>query len=404
MLAELALAAFSVLVSTGWLLVTAVSERNRGKVRPLPRPEVNCDLGERVSVVIPVRNGERTIGRALESVTSQEGVRLEVVVVDDGSTDGTAGVAARYVGRGAVYVLARERPDGWMGKSWACLEGYKASNGGWLVFMDADVELLDRHVLRDALCLARSEGLSAVSLMPRLRADSTASKVMLPALYELLYVLAPPYKTTDPSSDIAFFFGAFIAVRREVYEKTGGHEAIRGMLLDDKSLGELIKSSGHRVALLDASDRFVAAFAGGLRGHVNGLLRLFTQYTVESVGQRGWIKGLLSMMKYLAGAVLALLPPVALPVIAVALDLPIYAKLLSLLPLTAVVAGHYRTAKSIGICGAYALATPLAHLVIFSTLLHVAAQATWGKLVVRWHGRKYVYDIRGGKGVALLTG
>ncbi|MEN3048113.1 MAG: glycosyltransferase family 2 protein [Candidatus Caldarchaeales archaeon] len=404
MLAELTFTAFSVLVSTGWFLLTLVSERNRGKVRPLPRSEGSCDLGERVSVVIPVRNGERTIGSALESVTSQRGVNLEVVVVDDRSTDGTAGVAARYVGRGAVYVLARERPEGWMGKSWACREGYRASSGEWLVFMDADIELLDRHVMRDALCLARSEGLSAFSLMPRLRADSTASKVMLPALYELLYVLAPPYRTTDPSSDIAFFFGAFIAVRREVYEETGGHEAIKGMLLDDKSLGELIKSSGHRVALLDASDRFIAAFAGGLRGHANGLLRLFTQYVVESVGQRGWLRGLLSMAKYLAGAVLALVPPVALPVLAVALDLPIYAKLLSLLPVMAVVAGHYRTAKSIGISGAYALATPLAHLVIFSMLLHVAAQAVRGRLVVRWHGRKYVYDVRGGRRVKLLAG
>lgn len=395
--------AFSALISIGWILLIAISEKNRKMVNPLPRADGACELEERVSVVVPVRNGERTIGSALESFTSQKGVKCEVVVVDDRSSDRTGSVAARYIKRGAVYILAREKPEGWMGKSWACHEGYLNSRGEWLVFTDADSELLDESLLRDALCFARSEGMSAISLMPRLRTDSMASKVMLPSLYALLYVLAPPFKTTDPSSDLAFFFGAFIAVRRSVYEETGGHEVIRDKLLDDKSLGELIKSSGHRVALLDASDRFSAKFAGSFRAHVNGLLRLFTQFTVESVDKMGMKGGLLSMTKYLVGATLAMLPPVVLPILTMALDLPLYVKLLSLAPMLTAIAGHYRTSSSIGIKGIYSLMTPLAHLTIFSALIYVAAQSMRGKLVVKWHGRKYVYDLRRGREKRLLT-
>ncbi|MDW8042280.1 MAG: glycosyltransferase family 2 protein [Nitrososphaerota archaeon] len=404
LLTELAVAAFSLLISIGWAVILSMSQRNRKKVRSLPRADGTCTLEDRVSVVIPVRNGEGIIGQTLNSVTAQEGVKCEVIVVDDRSSDGTATATARFIGKGVVYVLARERPEGWMGKSWACHEGYLTSSGDWLVFMDADSQLQEEGLLMDALCFARSEGMSAMSLMPRLRTDSIASKVMLPALYALLYVLAPPYKTTDPSSDLAFFFGAFIAVKRSAYEEVGGHHAIRDKLLDDKSLGELIKSSGHRVALLDASDRFSATFAGSFRGHVNGLQRLFTQYAVESVQERGVLGGLLFMTRYLAAAVLAMIPPVALPIVAIALDLPLYVKLLSLLPVLTVITGHHRISASVGIRGVYSLTIPLAHLTILSVLLYVAARSLSGKLVLKWHGRKYVYELRRGRGKSLLAG
>ncbi|MEM2043016.1 MAG: glycosyltransferase family A protein, partial [Nitrososphaerota archaeon] len=204
---ELALAAFSLLVAIAWAGALALSLRNLGRV-PKLTGSGDGSKSTTVSVIVPARNEAGVLGGTLESLLAQEGVAMELIVVDDHSTDGTERIVSRYLRSGVVYVLPPRTPEGWMGKTWACHVGYLNSRGDWLVFLDADVRLKDRRLLRNALDAASSEGLDALSLIPRLSTRTLASKVMLPALLMLMYLLAPPSKSNDPRERLAFFFGA----------------------------------------------------------------------------------------------------------------------------------------------------------------------------------------------------
>lgn len=397
---ELAVTALSLLLTAAWGVALLASLRNLGRVPRL----AGSGRGSRswtVSVIIPARNEAGVLEGTLESLMAQEGIAMEVIVVDDHSTDGTELVVSRYLRRGVVYLLPPETPEGWMGKTWACHAGYLNSRGGWLVFLDADVRLLDRGLLREALSAATSGNLDALSLVPRLSTRNVASRVMLPSLLMLMYLLAPPSKSNDPRERLAFFFGSFIAVRREAYEAVGGHEAVRGELLDDKALGELLKSRGMRTALLDASDRYEAEFAGGLRDHFGGLIRLFTQYALDEVARSG--RPVRRLSKYLVGGLVFLGGPTALPLIALAAASSPLTIAASLTPLVASLVAQAAYLRVIGERTAYAVAAPLAHLVILSALVRVAAWTLRGRARVRWHGRTYVADLRRG-GIRLEGG
>jgi|GEM_PF-392338 len=390
---EFALAALSLLIALGWAAVLAVSRRNLSLVPPLSRSG-GVAGGLTVSIIVPARNEAGVLPGTLDSLLAQRGLRKEVILVDDHSTDGTERVTSRYLGRGTIYVLPPETPEGWMGKSWACHVGYLNSRGEWLVFVDADSRMKDETLLSDAIGMAAAKGLDALSLIPRLSCSGIASRTMLPTLLMLMYFLAPPSKSNDPSERLAFFFGAFIAVRRSAYEKVGGHSAVRSELLDDKALGELLKASGMRTALVDASERFEAEFAGTLRDYLGGMTRLFAQYALDEAKRRGSPARRLS--RYLVGGLLFLGGPSALPAIALSTAQHPLVTAMSLLPLAASLTSQALYLRWMGERVRYAALAPLAHLAILSALIRVATSSLVGKVKVRWHGRTYVADLRRG--------
>ncbi len=390
---DVMLAAFSLLIALGWVTVLAVSRRNASLV-PSLESSGGAAEGLTVSVIVPARNEADVLPGTLDSLSAQRGLRKEVILVDDHSTDGTERIVSRYLGRGVIYVLPPRTPEGWMGKSWACHFGYLNSRGEWLVFVDADSRMKDETLLSDAIGAAVAKGLDALSLIPRLSSSGIASKVMLPTLLMLMYFLAPPSKSNDPSERLAFFFGAFIAVRRSAYEKVGGHASVRSELLDDKALGELLKASGMRTALVDASERFEAEFAGSFGDYIGGMTRLFTQYALDEARKRRSPVGRLS--RYLVGGLLFFGGPSSLPLIALTtaqhpLVIPV-----SFAPLLASLTSQALYLRWMGEAVRYAVLAPLAHLAILFALIRVATSSLRGRVKVRWHGRTYVADLRSG--------
>jgi hypothetical protein len=254
--------------------------------------------------------------------------------------------------------------------------------------------MMDERLLGDAIGTAVAKGIDAFSLIPRLSTDRIASRVVLPTLLMLMYFLAPPSKSNDPSERLAFFFGAFIAVRRRAYEAVGGHASVRSELLDDKALGELLKASGKRTALIDASERFEAEFAGTFRDHLGGLMRLFTQYALDEAKRRG--NPLRRLSRYLVGGLLFFGGPLVLPLLAIATAQHQLVIGVSLTPLLASLASQALYLRWMGERVRYAPLAPLAHLVILLALIRVSASTLSGKAEVRWHGRTYVADLRSG--------
>ena len=222
--------------------------RLRKRLRPVAG--VYASPARTVAVVIPARDEGGLIGRAVGSLRRQKfGGRLRIVVSDDESTDGTGAEAAAG---GANVVRVGPRPAGWKGKLWALSEGIHQSDrdADYLLLTDADIEYQSPDVL--AALVAQAEiGFDLVSVMVRLRCESMAEKLLIPAFVFFFFMLYPP---GTPAAA-----GGCVLIRRETLERIGGIGCIRTALIDDCALAQKVADAGGRV-WLGVSDLAVRSF------------------------------------------------------------------------------------------------------------------------------------------------
>lgn len=199
-----------------------------------------------VSVIIPARNEEGGLGACLSSVLEQGGVSKEVIVVDDGSTDRTAAIAASFPG---VRVLSSGAlPEGWSGKCNAVCTGAKAATGEWLLFTDADTQHQPGS-LAASVAEARQCGVALLSYSPEQRLRGLVQWAVMPAIFAELASTYRPRDVCDPRSPVAAANGQYLLISREAYDAVGGHQAVATSLLEDLELARLVKSSGRPIRL-----------------------------------------------------------------------------------------------------------------------------------------------------------
>ena len=211
---------------------------------------------ERVSVLVPARDEAARIGACLASVLDQVSVLdLEVVVLDDGSTDGTADVARRAAGGDPrVRVLTGEPlPGGWLGKAHACEQLARAATGSVLVFVDADVVLAPQAVAA-TVQLLRAAGLDLASPYPRQIAETWSERLVQPLLQWSWLTLLPLRRAeSSPRPSLSAANGQVLAVDAEAYRRVGGHAAVRTEVLDDVALVRALKAAGGRGGVVDGT-------------------------------------------------------------------------------------------------------------------------------------------------------
>ena len=237
------------------------------------------DSQSRVSVIIPARNEEANIARAVRSVASQQGVR-EVVVVDDESGDRTGEILESL--RGEIPALRVIRidalPVGWTGKSHAAAVGAREASGEWLLFTDADTEHRPGS-LEALLERAVSERADLLSVSPGQRVVAWWEKAVIPLVYVHLSRLYRFEDVSDPKSPAAAANGQYLLIRREVYERMGGHEAVRGEILEDVALARRVKAAGGKLVFLPGAEwvetRMYSSFAAMWQGWTKNLYLLF---------------------------------------------------------------------------------------------------------------------------------
>jgi hopene-associated glycosyltransferase HpnB len=203
----------------------------------LPRP-----MEGDVTAVIPARDEEATIGRAVRSLVRQG---VPVLVVDDGSRDATASAAR---GAGAEVIAGAALPDGWTGKLWALEQGVRRVASEWVLLTDADIEHHPTGV-GELLAFAETEDLDLASLMVRLHSESFAERLTIPAFVFFFALIYPFAWVADSERRTAAAAGGCILVRRAALARIGFFAPIRDRLIDDCALAAAVKESGGSIWL-----------------------------------------------------------------------------------------------------------------------------------------------------------
>ena len=213
----------------------------------------HCILPDAVSVLIPARNEERAIAASLISLLASRGVAIEIIVLDDASTDRTAEIVLGFAARDARVRLVSgpSLPGGWNGKQHACYALAGMASSSMLCFLDADVRLAPEALASMSVFLART-GSDLVSGFPRQETETTLEWLLLPLIHFVLLSYLPlAGMRALPSRAFAVGCGQFLMVRREAYRKTGGHAQIRTTMHDGLLLPQLFRRHGLRTDIAD---------------------------------------------------------------------------------------------------------------------------------------------------------
>jgi glycosyltransferase involved in cell wall biosynthesis len=231
-----------------------------------------------VSVIVPARNEEASIGSCIQSLIAQHGVPLEIIVVDDQSTDHTREIASSFTHDQVQVIAAGEVPAGWTGKNNAVTAGSKAARGDWLLFTDADTIHRPGSLAR-SLEEAKRHHAAVLSYSPEQIVKGFWEKAVMPVIFAELAVSFRPSQVSDPNSPAAAANGQYILIAREAYDAVGGHAAIAATLLEDVTLARAVKRSGRKIFFRYGGDavqtRMYRSFAQLREGWTKNLALLF---------------------------------------------------------------------------------------------------------------------------------
>lgn len=229
----------------------------------------------KVSVILPARNEEEFIGKCLDSLIEQDYTNYEIIVVDDSSDDATGKIISEYAKKNSkiIPVSAQIKPDGWMGKNWACMEGYKKTTGELLLFTDADTKH-SQNVISLAVSHLLSFNLDALSAIPKMRTMDFWTRITLPMISTFLHTRFSAVRVNDPSKKTAYFFGSFFIIKQKTYKEVGMHEGVKHEIIEDGALGKKVKELGHKMKMTRGDHLIEAVWARDKSTLWNALKRL----------------------------------------------------------------------------------------------------------------------------------
>jgi hopene-associated glycosyltransferase HpnB len=197
-----------------------------------------------ITALVPARNESAVIARTVGSLRRQ-GDGLRIVVIDDESTDGTSEIARRAGGDACEIVSGTAVPTGWVGKLWALEQGRARVRTGWILLVDADIELSAGLV---AALVRRRDAADCqlVSLMAVLEMRTTWEKLLVPAFVYFFKLLYPFHLSNGRSRVVAAAAGGCVLVETSILDRIGGFAALRGALIDDCALARHVKRAGGR--------------------------------------------------------------------------------------------------------------------------------------------------------------
>jgi cellulose synthase/poly-beta-1,6-N-acetylglucosamine synthase-like glycosyltransferase len=316
-----------------------------------------------VSVVVPARDEERDVERAIVSHLECDYPAFEVIVVDDRSVDSTPRILGRLAAEHPrmMVVSGEEPPPGWLGKPHALREGARHANGRWLLFADADV-LYGRCALRSAVSVACRQRLDHAALLPRFVTQGFWEAVLMPNLYAVVYLGGGFLLNRDRQGTWAIGGGAGNLIARDAYDAIGGHEALRDRVIDDVALATEVRRSGLKSRGLTAFDSVTVRMYRGFSEIFEGFTKNLGFMTDSAV----------PLIALVAGSLLLALAPYALLFSGKA---PV--RLLAVAAIVLTFLGR-------------AAASRITRMPVWASLFHPVMVAVWGAMAVRSIWRRWV--------------
>ena len=229
----------------------------------------------KVSVILPARNEEKFIEKCLDSLVGQDYDDYEIIAINDSSNDSTGNIMKKYSEKFSkvIFVDAKPKPDGWMGKNWACMEGYKKASGNLLLFTDADT-VHTSSVISLAVSHLLSLELDALTVIPRMLCLDRITKITLPMISTFLHTRFSALRVNDTSKNTGYFFGSFFIMKKSTYDSVGTHEGVKSELVEDGALGRKVKESNFKMRMVRGEHLIDAVWARDSFTLWNALKRL----------------------------------------------------------------------------------------------------------------------------------
>lgn len=230
-----------------------------------------------ISVLIPARNEDHNISVCLNSLTNSDYNNLEIIVLDDASTDQTSAVVSKFKSKysNINLITGKPLPSDWLGKNWACHQLAQKAKGKLLLFLDADVQVTT-HSISSAVRFFLEKQVKMLSVFPTQKIKSVGEWLVVPLMDWLLLTFLPLKKIyTSRASSLAAANGQFMLFEREVYFKLGGHQAVRHNIVEDMAFVKNFKAKGEKVITLLGNDIVKCRMYNDLRSAISGYTKNF---------------------------------------------------------------------------------------------------------------------------------
>ena len=230
----------------------------------------------KVSIILPARNEEKHIRYCINSLLRQDYSDFELILVNDESTDKTLEIMKEFENSypskiKVVNVTGRDK--NWIGKNWACYQGYLRSNGILLLFTDAD-SFHSEKTMSLAVQNIIYNKLDAITVMPMLLCNDFLTKATLPILTTFMHTRFSPLKVNSAKSKLGYFFGSYFIISRDTYEKVGSHESVKHEIIEDGALGKKVKEANFKMKMVRGESYVQAIWARNSIELLNAIDRL----------------------------------------------------------------------------------------------------------------------------------
>jgi len=224
-----------------------------------------------VSILIPARNEEANIGRCLYSLIDQSYKNIEIIILDDDSTDSTFSIAKEISKKDKRINIVKGMPieKDWLGKNWACHQLSSIAKGDMLLFIDADTKLQSKTI-EETITEMEESDIDLITLFPKRVTSTSVDKIISVTVGWFIFSCLPIlFSNKNPIFSSAF--GQYLLFRKGAYFSIGGHESIKDNILDDFELGRSITREGFNLKVFDGTDRISTFSYSSEREAIDGL-------------------------------------------------------------------------------------------------------------------------------------
>jgi chlorobactene glucosyltransferase len=364
-----------------------------------------------VSVIVSARNEEAHIEKCLSSLLAQSYPNLEVIAIDDNSTDATLRImkgikrTRHMLPLGRLKIISlNDKPGNWNGKTWASQQGYLQSCGSLLLFTDADTEYTNKDTILLTVSYMQEKNFDVLTGIPYLELRDFWSRIVMP-LWNLFSEVfgASISDVINPKSNVAYLMGSFFMIRRRVFEDVGTFQSVCNSIQEDKALGMRIKKAGYDINVVKVDEIVSALWSRDLTSLWHGIGRSLAHIAIESRSRL--VKSLLIIFMMAASPFLVLPYTVLITVQQIWLTYPsefLFIRLILLLFLNILSCLLVITGTAIKAIKKYRLTPAYSILAFIGAMFLIVAYLT--SIIplmmsiqtrpVIWRGRTYIYNVK----------